>query len=68
MEVKIELTEEQKKKSDELCSKIIDVIKDNIDLEDTINQALVVYTLWILLDTLQKGANVKLNEIKIKKE
>jgi len=65
MEIQIELTTEQRKQSDELCNKIIDVIKDNIDLEDKINQALTVYTLWILLNTLQEGANIKLSDVRL---
>ena len=59
---------EQKKKSDELCNKIIDTIKENIDLEDKIDQALVVYTLWVLLETLQKGSEIKLSEVKLVEE
>lgn len=65
MKIDIELTDEQKKKADELSIKIIDAIKENIDLEDKINQALVVYTLWMLLETLQEGANVRLSEVKM---
>ena len=66
-EIQIELTEEQKKIADDLSIKIIDVITSNIDLEDKINQALVVYTLYILLDTLQEGANIKLTDILLQK-
>ena len=67
MKIQIKLTDEQKKKSDELCNKIIDVIKENMDLDDMINQGLVVYTLWVLLESLQEGANVRLSEVKLKK-
>lgn len=64
MKVEIELTEKQKKQSDELCNKIIDTIKDNIDLEDKLNQALVIYTLALLLKTIQTNTGTKLDEVR----